>query len=390
MRPIGQPEAPILTPNAGAGFTLRAGVSVSVTILQKLSDTLYSLRAGGRTLVAESASPLSPGSTYSALVEKAPAGSAGAEKGGFVLRLELGRPVPDSLAELIAGTGLPDDALSRGAALALLGAGDAVERGNLGRVRRAALMGHSGADSMDRAEAAARLESKGLESSPEAVDALLDARDSASGGGRDQSRADLGEHGTSGGAGAQGGPRTAPSGKGAIPASSLRELSLPDPDSDPDGFARGLGSILAELSRRSSMDGASLVAGLANHAHSRSGDSVEFPFHIELDSVAFRGSFRILLPYMPAGPGRLDADFVASRREADGSEKSSAWAFSLRSGGGRNLLLLSSEKSAGRAAPFIEALKRKLAASGCELRLVSGLKNSGDAEKEKGFLDVDA
>ncbi len=410
MRPIGQPEAPILTPNAGAGFKLRAGVSVSVSILQKLSDTLYRVRAGGQTLVARSAVPLSPGSSYLGFVEKLPAGTgaAGAAAPGLALRLELGRPVPDSLAGLIAGTGLPDDALSREAALALLGAGEGVNRGNLGRVRRALESGAKSKFSLgDRSEAAARLESKGLAASADAVEALLSARDSAGDGTGKNSGRDGAGGGTDRGSGGRGNDSTGAPESG----SSMRQTAVPDPDMDPAGFAHEFGSILRTLCGRSIQNGAdsdaaaleaallpagqngagvlpSLILGLANHARSKSDDIVEFPFHIEIDSVAFRGSFRILLPYVSSGPGSIEAHFIAAHTAENGVVENSAWAFSLRTGCARPLLLISPGGSASKAAPFLAALKEELAGAGCELRLVAGQSPDG-AEKEKGYIDIE-
>ena len=117
MRTIGPADAPFLVPNAGQGAELRAGVSVSVTVLERISPGLYRVVAGSKSLTASSASELSPGSVFRARVEKAPQGP------GLVLRLLPERGSDEGLARLLRGTGLPLDAATRLAGLALLRGG---------------------------------------------------------------------------------------------------------------------------------------------------------------------------------------------------------------------------------------------------------------------------
>jgi hypothetical protein len=370
MRPIGPADAPFLVPNAGQGAELRAGVSISVTVLEKISPGLYRVLAGSKSLLASSQSELSPGSVFRARVEKAPQGSS------LVLRLLPERGGGEGLAQLLKGTGLPVDAATRLAALALLNSGEALSPENLARVRRAASSREGqGGRPEDRAEAAARLESKGLASSPEAVDALLGFADGSQEGGQE-------------GEGRGGSPRGGSTGPGPEGGVGHEEVSrqLPDPDFEPDAFAHEFGAFIKSLCTASAED--AWVLGLANHARSRGEDLVELPFHFSLDRVAFAGSFRILLPYMFSGPGRFDARFTATREgEPDGSGGSSSdWAFSLSTGGGVRPSLVLFPPSRGREAErLLPAFKSELERQGCAVRL--GVKREA---LPPGELDLDA
>lgn len=372
MRPIGPADAPFLVPNAGQGAELRAGVSISVTVLEKTSPGLYRVLVGSKSLLASSQSELSPGSVFRARVEKAPQGSS------LLLRLLPERGGDDGLAQLLKGTGLPLDAATRLAALALLDSGEALSPENLARVRRAAI-GREGlrGSPEDRAEAAARLESKGLASSEDAVDALLGFADGS-------------REGAWQGEGRGGSPRGGSDGPGSRGGVGHEEASrqLPDPDLEPDAFARDLGAFIKSLCTASADDKAARILGLANHARSRGEDLVELPFHFSLDRVAFAGSFRILLPYMPSGPGRFDARFTATREgEADDSGgNSSEWAFSLSSGGGvRPSLVLFPPSDRHEAERLLPAFEAELEKQGCAVRL--GVRK--DVEP-RGELDLDA
>lgn len=361
MRTVGPADAPFLVPNAGQGAELRAGVSVSVTVLERISPGLYRVMAGSKNLTASSASELSPGSAFRARVERAPQGP------GLVLRLLPERGGDEGLSQLLKGTGLPLDAATRMAALALLNSGQSPSPESLGRVRRAAL-GRDGqkGPAEDRAEAAARLESKGLASSEEAVEALLGLADGSRGGAR----------------GEEGDPHP---GDGSRPPLGG---PLPDPEADPEGFARELGLFIKKLCTAAD-EGSAGMLGLANHARSRGENLLEIPFHFCLDRVAFAGSFRILLPYMPSGPGRFDANFIVSR-EGEGKASrgaSSSWAFSLRTGGagGRKLLVLSPPNGGVEAGRLLPAFRAELGKLGCALRL-GGL----EGREPSGKIDLDA
>jgi hypothetical protein len=215
----------------------------------------------------------------------------------------------------------------------------------------------------DRAEAAARLESKGLASSGEAVDALLGLADGSREGAHE--------------GGGQGSPGSQPPGAGL----------LPDPDVDPEGFARELGRFIKKLCTAAADDASAGMLGLANHARSRGEDLLEIPFHFSLDRVAFAGSFRILLPYMPSGPGRFDARFIVSREgEEEGARGApSGWAFSLRTGGAEGKKLLVLFPPSRVAERLLPAFRAELERMGCAVKF------GGQAGPEpSGKIDLDA
>jgi hypothetical protein len=373
MRTIGPADAPFLVPNAGQGAELRAGVSVSVTVLEKISPGLYRVVAGSKSLTASSASELSPGSVFRARVERAPQGPL------LVLRLLPDSGGDEGLARLLGGTGLPLDAATRLAALALLNSGEAPSPESLTRVRRAAL-GREGlrGSAEERAEAAARLESKGLASSEEAVEALLGLADgSQSGEGEGQ--------GTRHSDGQDARQNARQNADGFRPPA---EALLPDPEIEPEGFARELGLFIKKLCSAAD-EGSAGILGLANHARSRGEDLLEIPFRFSLDRVAFAGSFRILLPYMPSGPGRFDARFVVSQEGEGGGQRipSSSWAFSLRTGGvgGKKLLVLYPPPRGAEAERLLPAFRSELERLGCALRL-----GGRDGYEPSGKIDLDA
>jgi hypothetical protein len=106
-----------------------------------------------------------------------------------------------------------------------------------------------------------------------------------------------------------------------------------------------------------------------------------------MDSVEFTGSFRILLPYMPGGPGCLIARFVTRcERPGDAREDSgAAWGFSLDFGSTKRRLVLN--PGLGRKLPdrVVRDLGKSLAASGCELAI-----GKADGAEPSGKLDFDA
>ena len=178
MRPLGPAGAPLLLADAGSGAQLRTGVSVSVTVLERLSPGRYAIVAGGLILRARTDAVLQPGSVLRARVERADGGP------GLVLRLLPDKPqaagLQDGLDALLARSGLQADAAGRLAAAALLTQGEAAAAGALARVRKAVLDGRASAaledgdkDAEDRARLAARMEAKGLGATADAVDLLL-------------------------------------------------------------------------------------------------------------------------------------------------------------------------------------------------------------------------
>ena len=413
MRPLGFSGAPSLLIDAGSGATLRAGVSVSVTVLERVSPGLYRILAGGEVLMARSEIPLEAGSILKAKAEKLPGLS------GLLLRLE---PQPrfqgqaaQGLDALLSRLQLPSDIATRLAASALLAEGLAPTQASILRVRRAmsGLASSGGKDGEESgspgARLAARMEAKGLEATPEALSSLQAASDGRSGsdqGGQDREGREP-AHGKGQGGGRGEGECVAPADGAAdvdgalslAAASGLAETSLPSED-----LAKGLGSFLRGLCMRTAVEGgnagvsgggAYAALGLYNHARAAAGGRIIVPFRFSLDSVAFAGSFHILLPYIVGGPGRLEARFRTDREglEASGveSQGSAEWRFDLAFGSGTARLVLGRPRGAdGRshAGKAFEELFRELAASfsesGCAVTIAGEEADTGEG------VDVDA
>lgn len=407
MRPLGFSGAPSLLIDAGSGATLRAGVSVSVTVLDRASPGLYRILAGGEILMARSEIPLDAGSILKARVEKSVGFS------GLLLRLEPQPPSPvppaPGLDALLSRLQLPVDASARVAAAALLAEGLAPTQASILRLRRA-ISGAASAGGKDAEEAgspearlAARMEAKGLEATPEALLALQSAGDGRSGSGH-WGRKEEGEapddrkegegRREGGGAGpaelsaaAEGSPDRSAAGEGC-------EILLPA-----DRLAGSLGAFLRGLCMRTAdaPDGAAgdATLGLYNHAKADEGGRIIVPFRFSLDSVAFAGSFHILLPYIVGGPGRLEARFRTGREGlgASGAEDqvTEEWGFDLAFGSGKTGLVL--RRPAGFSGrthdgkvfeELFRELTEALSESGCAVTMASVGADAGEG------VDVDA
>lgn len=325
MRALGRADGPFLVPSAGSGVPLRAGAVVSVRILSELGQGRYRVLAAGKELLASSLARLSQGSIYDARVENAHPGDP-----RLVLRLLPG--LDERRASLLASQGLPDDALSRLALTALLSEGLRPARELLLRVRRAIKNVPEG-EKAERASLAARFEAKGLGAEEKAVEIVGGFSDP---GGRER-----------GGAETDGHRGEKPPGK--APGVSLHadstafDLSGPlERSFSPEELIPALGAFVRALVERSAAprDKEEELLGLFNHARGVEGGALLAPFRFELDSVAFDGSFRLQLPYMPGGPCRFEAHFTVSKAAAPETE---TWSFVLEpEGRGASKLLLRS------------------------------------------------
>lgn len=348
--------------NAGPGAGLRAGVSISVTVIEDLGSGLWRVEAGGKQLTARSEGSLVLGSTFLAKVEAGPDGEA------LLLRVLDSRPLPASSGpqgfdRLLQASGIAADPAGRWAAAALLAQGQKALPAVLARVRRASL---TDADSSDprtleaRSAIAAGLEAKGLAASPEAVDGLLDLA-----GGRPDAGQGGGQDGPDNGGPGQGGSQ----GPSEPPPSPEVELILPAEDAE-----KGLSAFLRGLCLAS---GKESLLGLYNHARAGGRGSILVPFAFSLDSIAFSGSFRIQLPYMDGGPGRIEARFtVQGPEEAEGKP----WAFDLGFGGPRPQLSLLEAGGGLPGADLAEALGSSLMDLGCGVRLAARGRRELDVE----------
>ena len=407
MRPLGFSGAPSLLIDAGSGAMLRAGVSVSVTVLDRASPGLYRILAGGEVLMARSEVHLEAGSILKAKVEKLTGLS------GLLLRLE---PQPPSqgaampgLDALLSRLQLPSEAATRLAASALLAEGLAPTQASILRVKRAfaAIPPSVGKDGEEagspEARLAARMEAKGLEARPEALSSLQAASDGSFGSGQEgqgregqdpDDRRDQGDGlGKEGRIAEADGASEANGASERSDASGLMEMSLPS-----EGLARSLGAFLRGLCMRSaaaSGGAGDATLGLYNHARADAGGRIIVPFRFSLDSVAFAGSFHILLPYIVGGPGRFEARFRTGREgfEASGAEspEGAEWRFDLAFGSGKARLVLGrpggpdGHSQAGRA---FEELFREFAASlseaGCTVTMAGAEADAGEG------VDLDA
>jgi len=401
MRPLGFSGAPSLLIDAGSGAMLRAGVSVSVTVLDRASPGLYRILAGGEVLMARSEVHLEAGSILKAKVEKLTGLS------GLLLRLE---PQPPSqgaampgLDALLSRLQLPSEAATRLAASALLAEGLAPTQASILRVKRAlaAIPPSVGKDGEEagspEARLAARMEAKGLEARPEALSSLQAASDGSFGSGQEgqgrEGQDPDDRRGQGDGLGEEALVSEADGASERSDASGLVEMSLPS-----EGLARSLGAFLRGLCMRSaaaSGGAGDATLGLYNHARADAGGRIIVPFRFSLDSVAFAGSFHILLPYIVGGPGRFEARFRTGREglEASGAEspEGAEWRFDLAFGSGKARLVLGrpggpdGHSQAGRA---FEELFTEFAASlseaGCTVTMAGAEADAGEG------VDLDA
>ena len=381
MRPLGITGAPILVTDAGSGVRLQAGVLVSLRVLEALSPGVYRVEVGGRVLMARSALNLPPASLLQARVEKSEGGT------GLVLRLDpASLPAAErTLDGLVLKTGLALDSSSRLAALALLSEGLKASPSALGRVRQSALKAGSD-DGEERAGLAARLEAKGLSSSPESVDALLSILESGdSYGGDGEGMEARQEEGSSRGEAALV-ERTIPEKKLAAELGRFIKSLCFEARGEESGEALGrVGPAAGRSSARA-------LLGLFNHARAAGRNWILVPFRFSLDSVAFAGSFRILLPYIYGGPGRIEASFRAAKEEGrDRGEGDSAeaegdfWAFELSFGSGPPRLVIHPGERKREAEAILADLGAELLESGCKVSL-----EDRSALSEPGGLSFDA
>jgi hypothetical protein len=267
-------------------------------------------------------------------------------------------------------------------------------------VRRAALRAQAAGreDEAGLVELAARMEAKGLAAEEAALDALALAGD-----GRNGDREGRG-----------GSPGDRPGGREDGPAGSADGTEESDPASDFDldrDFARSipeselpasLAAFIKALALRAGSEGSGTgdspkaageaptglggvkaeYLGLFNHAKARDGAWLLVPFRFALDSVAFAGNFRIQLPYVPGGPGRMQARFDASR---GGSSRTYLASLSF-GGGARPVLRVAAPEGedSSRFRSLLAAFEAEMAVSGCAV-----LRGRADADADRG-LDLDA
>ena len=342
-------SGPLLTPSAGSGVTLQAGALVSLKVLAELGKGLYRVSLGGRELSAQSSSPLLIGALLKARVERAGTPSPGTQAEGGSLVLRILASAAEKQADLLSGLGISPDRAALAALAASLAEGIKPDGSRLGRMRRAVASGNEGEEEQ-RAAFAARLESKGLESSPAFVDTLV----ALAGGGDDASP-----------------------GEGARDeAERLESAEQPGSDAGDDELLSALAGLLQKLFTRSGPD--SGLLGLYNHARGDRGELL-VPFLFELGFIEFRGSFLLHLPHIVGGPLVVEGRFRASKQGGD-DPKGSYWGFVLESTArGGSILRLGPP-----VACDFSGLESGLAASGCVLKVDVG---GGEAI---GLDEVDA
>ncbi len=373
VRPLGSTGAQVFVESAGPGAAkLRAGVRVSLAVLEKLAPGLYRISGAGQVFAARSQADLSVGSLLRARVEHAP--------GGLVFRLETALSAPSSPGDallrydsILRREGFVPDQLGRLAAAALLAEGLKPEAEALLRLRKAAASSQ-GPDTLEkRLRLGARLEAKGLGATAGAIDALVDAMDGPAGRG--------GQGPSQGNADGQG-----QGGKGRSQSRELPGGAAPEESAGADGLPPILGRLIKEACfggrtegngpAKDGDDSLSMAAilRLFNHARAAEGANnwIIVPFSFALDSVAFTGSFRILLPCMPGGPGRIEASFRAGPG-IDGDAGSPAeardWDFALFFGAGKPRLVIGAEGRRKELERFLPHLRATLAGSGCAVEM---------------------
>lgn len=369
---------------AGRGESLKAGAVVYVELRERLGPGLYRIAVGPRLMTAASSALLEPGTMLKARVDRS--------GDGLVLRmLDAGRGTRDAAAQAILKAGLPLDEASRIALAALLGAGMAPGGAALGRVRQAALRAAASGreDESGLVELAARMEAKGLAAEESLLDRIARSGDGRSGdwgGGRSGGRSGAGG---GGGEGADGPAR-------ASDFDLERDFERAIPV---DELPAGLGAFLRALVLRTGEAGGAPPEspapsegvggdelGLFNHVKAKDGAWLLVPFRFALDSVAFAGNLRIQLPYVPGGPGRIEARFDAS----SGAEPET-WRASLSFGGGSRPALRVAAPSGALSPRFrslIEAFEAGMAGSGCSAAV--GRSGGGEGGATGGGFDLDA
>lgn len=363
---LGHSALPLV--GAGTEAKLRAGAFVSLRVLGEGGPGLWRLDLGGRLLLARSELQLRPGELLRARVER------GGE--GLVLRL-LASPAARQDA-LLAGLGLPPDAASRAALLALLAEGLKPEAARLLRLRRVGLTATGEEERRERAALGARLEAKGLGAEAGGVEALRALLAGRGPGGEDASREGKREGRNPGpppipppsgqGEGSRGGEAATGSGPEARPAEGPPASELAE-----------LEALLSSLAGRRGEGG---LLSLFNHLGKRGG--VLLPFAFSYGNIAFEGSLLLQLPQFPGAPPRLEARFAAGRAE-ELSEDRRPWYLVLDrvgSGGWR----LRFEAPRPLSEPELGRLRELLISSGCELSAEAPRSRDGGSEE----LDLDA
>jgi hypothetical protein len=199
------------------------------------------------------------------------------------------------------------------------------------------------------------------------------------------------------GGGAAGGGGQTPERGGASPSSAGPEPLDPPDELDRDfslefseeELPRFLARLFRAMATRVGEGGEAL--SLFNHLRGPEGSWVLVPFRFDVDAVAFKGAFRILLPYVRGGPGRFEASFTASR-----GALAEDWSFFLSFGGSRppSLRMEAPQGSAAGDAALarLGELARSLVPHSCSVRAVareSGRAPFGSGEGPGG-LDFDA
>jgi hypothetical protein len=355
---------------AGPAAGLKAGAFVFVEVRERLGSELYRVAVGGRLFTASSSSPLEPGSSLRARVERTSEGLTlrliqreAAEK-AVVEKATLPRgPLPADLQP----AGPPGDLAARAAA-ALLREGVSPEARALARVRRAALReADQGGEALDLA---ARMEAKGIPAEEAALEALLDLMGGSNGGageGRDRRER------------AQGG-EAEPWTSGDLERDFRVEVAEEE-------FPGRLAALLRAMSMRVGEGNDALF--LFNHARGPEGHWLLVPFRFEADSVAFKGGLRIQLPYVRGGPGRMEASFEVSR-----GSLTEDWSFFASYGGGHPPSLRIGAPPGSAAGTLartrLDSLARSLAPYACSVGFFEGGGERTISGIEGGGLDLDA
>jgi hypothetical protein len=366
---------------AGLAAGLKAGAFISVAVRERLGPELYRVAIGGRLVTASSSALLEPGSMLKARVERT--------GDGILLRLaspdgrnpaaDLAREaVAARTASVLSAAGLPNDPAARAALAALLREGMAPDARALARVRRAALLeGESGGEGTDLA---ARMEAKGMPAEDGALGEIF-ASLGGGGGGPDT------RSGRGGGESESEAEERGPAGFELSPA-EIGDLEIDfRADVPEDDLPRFLGALLRAIASRAGGGCDSL--SLFNHLRGPEGSWVLVPFRFDLDAVDFAGSFRIQLPYVRGGQGRIEAFFSASRGPA-----TEDWSFFVSFGGGRAPSLRLEPRggaSESLARSRIDDLSAQLAAASCSVRMGDRAgRGGGSAIAGNAGFDLDA
>jgi hypothetical protein len=364
-----QPSLRLIGEGASRSESLRAGALVSVLVKEKLGGELYRVTIGSRSLTASSPAPLETGTRLQARVERS--GEC------LVLRL-VSRGAAESSASALAASGLPNDAAGRAALSALLGEGFSPDARALGRVRRAAL--HDAESGVSSLDLAAKMEAKAFPAEDEALEALVslsDGRSHSRGHGEGEGR--RGEERSSGGGELAREPESF-LGSGE-PSSLERDFQVDVPEEE-------LAPILARLLRAivARSGGAGDLLTLFNHLRGPEGSWILVPFSFSLDAVDFAGSFRLLLPYVRGGEGRLEALFSATC-----GSSSENWSFFINfaPSRGSSLRLVAPDSRRAAVASRAEELEAELSRFPCSVRLSREGQDESGSDGPSG-VDLDA